>query len=340
MDAQPIHYVTTPDGYSIAYSASGSGRPLVFLPTGLHHLQLVRRYDLRISEWLTQLASKFRLVQYDSRGQGMSTRHLPPDHSIEDLEIDLEAVVDELQLERFVLFGYFYKAHVAVRYAIKHPDRVEALVLASCSTSMQAWPLHSLVGLAEHNWEGMLHNWVPATFTPPQREELINYFKAARNAQEWLISARAFSVSDIGHELSLLQTPTLVIHPRDFIWLPPEESMKVAAGIPNARFVLTDGLLPLGDASHGLAAIERFLQDLQASNPQPHQAQPDDERLSHRQMTVLRLIAEGRTTREIAETLVLSERTVERHIAEIYLKIGARNRAEATAYVFNRQSGA
>jgi DNA-binding NarL/FixJ family response regulator len=50
---------------------------------------------------------------------------------------------------------------------------------------------------------------------------------------------------------------------------------------------------------------------------------------------VLRLLAEGKTTREIAEELVLSERTVERHIADVYGKIGARNRAEATAYALS-----
>jgi len=58
--------------------------------------------------------------------------------------------------------------------------------------------------------------------------------------------------------------------------------------------------------------------------------------LSARQMQVLRLIAEGRTTHEIADELVLSVRTVERHVADVYTKIGARNRAEATAYALNR----
>jgi len=57
--------------------------------------------------------------------------------------------------------------------------------------------------------------------------------------------------------------------------------------------------------------------------------------LSRRQEEVLRLIAEGKTTREIAEVLVLSERTVERHIADVYAKIGVRNRSEATAYALS-----
>jgi DNA-binding NarL/FixJ family response regulator len=47
---------------------------------------------------------------------------------------------------------------------------------------------------------------------------------------------------------------------------------------------------------------------------------------------VLRLIAAGRTSREIAATLVVSVGTVERHITHIYGKLGVRGRAEATAY--------
>jgi len=46
----------------------------------------------------------------------------------------------------------------------------------------------------------------------------------------------------------------------------------------------------------------------------------------------LRLLAEGRTNKEIASALVLSMRTVDHHIANIYRKIGARRRADATGY--------
>lgn len=61
--------------------------------------------------------------------------------------------------------------------------------------------------------------------------------------------------------------------------------------------------------------------------------------LSQRQVEVLRLIAVGRSNAEIANELVLSIRTVERHIANIYEKIGIHGksaRAAATAYTLNR----
>jgi DNA-binding CsgD family transcriptional regulator len=54
--------------------------------------------------------------------------------------------------------------------------------------------------------------------------------------------------------------------------------------------------------------------------------------LTPREVEVLRLIAAGRSTKEIAAALVISGPTVERHITHIYEKIGASSRAEATAY--------
>ena len=54
--------------------------------------------------------------------------------------------------------------------------------------------------------------------------------------------------------------------------------------------------------------------------------------LTAREAEVLRLIAAGHSNRQIADTLFISPRTIERHIANIYLKIGAHSKTEATAY--------
>ena len=54
--------------------------------------------------------------------------------------------------------------------------------------------------------------------------------------------------------------------------------------------------------------------------------------LTPREVEVLRLISAGSTTRQIAEELIVSPATVERHITSLYRKIGARGRADATAY--------
>jgi DNA-binding CsgD family transcriptional regulator len=54
--------------------------------------------------------------------------------------------------------------------------------------------------------------------------------------------------------------------------------------------------------------------------------------LTKREAEILRLLTRGLTNRQIAEQLVLSVHTVERHLNNIYPKIGARNRADAAAY--------
>ncbi|HEV2072769.1 MAG TPA: response regulator transcription factor, partial [Thermomicrobiales bacterium] len=54
--------------------------------------------------------------------------------------------------------------------------------------------------------------------------------------------------------------------------------------------------------------------------------------LSRREIEVLQVVAEGYSSREIAETLFLSERTVETHIFHIYNKLNVSSRAAATAH--------
>jgi DNA-binding NarL/FixJ family response regulator len=58
--------------------------------------------------------------------------------------------------------------------------------------------------------------------------------------------------------------------------------------------------------------------------------------LTRRETEVLQMVAGGNTNKEIASHLLLSVATVERHIANIYGKIGARGRAEATAFAITR----
>jgi DNA-binding NarL/FixJ family response regulator len=59
--------------------------------------------------------------------------------------------------------------------------------------------------------------------------------------------------------------------------------------------------------------------------------------LSRRERQVLRLIATGKTNRAIAEELFISERTVERHVSNIFVKLDLPSRAAATAYAYQHQ---
>ena len=62
---------------------------------------------------------------------------------------------------------------------------------------------------------------------------------------------------------------------------------------------------------------------------------PEDP-LSPRESEIVKLIAEGHTSREIADTHVISEKTVERHRANVLEKLGMRDRVDLTRYAIRR----
>jgi DNA-binding NarL/FixJ family response regulator len=62
----------------------------------------------------------------------------------------------------------------------------------------------------------------------------------------------------------------------------------------------------------------------------------DHDPLTPRELEVLKLIAEGKTSKEIAELLVLSIKTVERHRADILHRLGMRDRVDLTRYAIRR----
>jgi DNA-binding CsgD family transcriptional regulator len=59
--------------------------------------------------------------------------------------------------------------------------------------------------------------------------------------------------------------------------------------------------------------------------------------LTERELEVLRHLASGETNKAIAARLVLSERTVDRHVSNIFTKLGVSSRAAATAYAYEHQ---
>lgn len=63
----------------------------------------------------------------------------------------------------------------------------------------------------------------------------------------------------------------------------------------------------------------------------------DTHGLTARELEVLRLLAAGQTNKAIAAELVLSERTVERHVSNIFAKLGVSTRAAATAFAYEHR---
>lgn len=349
-----IQYAQTVDGVSIGFWTLGEGRPLVYMAGGpWNHIELWQVSECR--RWYERLAQKRMLVRYDLRGTGLSERSVS-DYSLDAQMLDLEAVVGRLDLDRFQLLGAADAGPVAITYGARHPDRVSHLILwcAWAKTSdirsprLQAWR-----GLIDQDWQLMTDTcahlalgWSGAEVGRLSAERLRESVtpEAAKAALE------AIGAFDVTALLRQVKSPTLVLHRREISWLPTDIARGLAAGIRDARLIFLDGewTAPyLGDPEAAAIAIDEFLSakpeapgrerqqevfpETALSGPRTY---PDG--LTERQVEVLRLLASGRTNNEIAEELVLSVRTVERHIGNIYGKIGARGRADATAYALTR----
>jgi DNA-binding CsgD family transcriptional regulator/pimeloyl-ACP methyl ester carboxylesterase len=327
MDAPPVQYARTSDGYNIAYCQAGVGQPIVLANQNFGHVE----YSWRFYEsWYQGLAKHFQLVWFDQRGHGLSDRGLPSDFSYRDYELDLESVLDASNVESPVLLGLGVHGHAMLRLAVRQAERVRALVLLTTSLSIRAWPISFHQDLSRENWEFFLKGLVPSGLSHKATEARLNEVKESCTPEDWQVTVRGILDSNIETDLLALKTPTLVLHPRHYRMLAAEEGRKVAARIPHARFVLIPGDTIHGDAPAGIAAIESFLADL------PEVSQPTSEvathHLSTREVEVLRLLAVGRSNQQIADELVISLNTVNRHVSNIYAKTGAANRAEAVGY--------
>jgi DNA-binding NarL/FixJ family response regulator len=117
-------------------------------------------------------------------------------------------------------------------------------------------------------------------------------------------------------------------------------------GVPyeaaRVRVLLGLGCRALGDDDSGALELESAREAFRALGAAPDVARVDAllgragarHGLTPRELEVLRLVAAGETNRAIAATLVLSERTVERHVSNIFVKLGASSRTAATAYAY------
>jgi pimeloyl-ACP methyl ester carboxylesterase len=177
MDAPPVQYVTTSDGYSIAYAVSGKGTPLLFLPGAFNHVQLAWEYP-RLEAWVRGLAARFRLIQLDPRGFGLSSRDVGENLAREDYLKDVEAVIDRLKLDRFLIVAVSNGVNEAVDFTLQHPDKVIGLVLGTLNFR---WATALFDQLPAQDWDAFLHSIVPRDRSTEERNRLVELRRQAED---------------------------------------------------------------------------------------------------------------------------------------------------------------
>ena len=110
------------------------------------------------------------------------------------------------------------------------------------------------------------------------------------------------------------------------------------------RVLIGQACQQLGDQVAAAFEFDAARQFFQRVSAEPDLARVDELRepkratvshvLSARELEVIGLVAKGRTNREIARQLSISERTVDRHVSNILLKLNLPTRSAATAYAF------
>ena len=129
---QKIRFCASADGMRIAYATCGSGPALIWVQHWIHHLELDWESPVW-RPWLLLLTSHNTLIRYDWRGCGLSDRR-SVQFSFAGFAEDLDAVIAASGIDRFVLFAMGGAGSaIAMRYAVRHPNRVTHLVLYGCN---------------------------------------------------------------------------------------------------------------------------------------------------------------------------------------------------------------
>lgn len=330
-------FFTTDDGVRIAYATLGQGLPLVYVPPFLSHLELM--WDAPVFRAFNEaLAEHFTLIRYDRYGCGLSDRDRTDFSLNADLRV-LEGLVDHLRLRRFALLGVSDGGPTAVHYAVAHPRRVSHLLLYSFNwKATKATPMTAaLLQLMRADWRvgvNALFDYLIPHEDPEARDWLARMHREAASPEMAVGLYEASATIDLTDVLPQVAVPTLVMSRQGDRALAITREM--AARIPGARFTTLPGTAHIPEFEEPEAIIRAIggfvgpAPDLDGDVPSGPLG------LTARETEVLRLLADGLTTREIADRLFVSPHTINTHLTSIYRKLDLPGRAAAIRYALDR----
>jgi pimeloyl-ACP methyl ester carboxylesterase/DNA-binding CsgD family transcriptional regulator len=321
-------------GRRVAYASIGEGPLLVFGAKWVSHLE-EEWDDPRARSFYEELAQNHRVVRYDRLGAGLSDRSLPGSPSIELDTRVMGSVIEANGGESATVFACSCSAVVTASLAARAPELVGKVVLFGSYVSREDLPeatRRSLVDFVRVNWSlaaQMLAGLIVPHASGDEIAALSRYQRHSADAEAAAAFLDLELHSDARPFLQAMTMPALVLHRRGDRVVPISRGRELAALLPNARFVALSGdahLPHLDDRREVQRALAGFLDDAS-----PVDANGDSP-LTTREADVLRLVAAGLSNREIAGSLVLSEHTVHRHVANILRKLTQSSRAAAAAH--------
>jgi len=248
---QDIRFCKTVDGVTIAYSTMGHGSPLVIPPQIVTHLE-ADLIEGPLAEVYEALAQHCTVVRFDKHGTGLSERDASDYTSDESFVPDIEAVVDELSLQKFALYGFSAGGRLALHYYAKHPDRVSHLVFYGTSATgtydERRKQRDTLLAVIRASWEigskVLAERLMPFGGTREDIERIARWLRLSATGD---VIQKQIEIgsnrSDLSNLLTKVSVPTLVIHRRGDS-VPFAAGRELASKIPGAR------LLPLEGTNH------------------------------------------------------------------------------------------
>ncbi len=345
---QEIRFCSGADRVRLAWAKHGTGPPLIVVSCWLSHL----RHDWRSPVWrhfLRDIGDFATVVRYDERGFGMSDWNIA-DFSLEARHADLEALVAATGYKRFAVLGMSGGSSVAMAYAARHPDRVTRLILNG--TVCGRPPSFEGDGLAEEEtfrsmirvgWakdDPLFRRVFTRIFIPGATEEQMAWFddlqRMATSPENAVSSRIARQAVDIVGEIPAIEAPTLILQAVGDRSTTFDNAVEVASLIPHSRLIEleTDNHILLEDEPAWgvfVSAVRAFMEPDRRADDASRPALVES--LSGRELEVIRQASNGMTNDEIAATLGLSPRTVERHLSNAYEKLGITGRAARAAAV-------
>lgn len=250
---QQVRYCTAKDGTQLAWSAVGSGSPLIKTANWLNHLEFDWQSPVW-RPWLRELTRQNCLIRYDERGNGMSDWDVP-DLSFEAMVDDLETVVDAAGIDQFDLLGISQGAAVAIAYSVRHPGRIRRMVLLGGYAL--GWGLRlsgdelarrdAMVTLTRTGWGSnnpAYRQMFTGLYIPGGTAEQLGWWNELQRVSTSPENAerlqRVLGAVDVTALLPQVAVPTLVVHARHDQVIGFEAGKLLADGIPDAEFLALD----------------------------------------------------------------------------------------------------